>query len=265
MITNTQSEKPPDIDRYKEWLCENFKIEISPQTKRYYESVAVCIRNEFQKTDVWRTLCDQLKEYDAQYKRKRDRGLLQSVSPPEVVIKPFESILSKSHRKNCLYNKNWPDAPASGWILPGNWLSTIDDVIRTVFVVKYLDGVEFLVGHIQELCKNHEQAFEANLEAREEGYYAAHCYVVDSFEIPREDWDTTKVTVKIELQITTQLQEVIRKLLHRYYETRRSMVDGNDAKPWQWDFRSDEFAANYLGHILHYVEGMILDIHARQK
>ena len=48
------------------------------------------------------------------------------------------------------------------------------------------------------------------------------------------------------------------------YEKKRIM----DKKPkfkWQWDYTSDEFAANYLGHILHYVEGMIIDIREKQK
>ena len=34
---------------------------------------------------------------------------------------------------------------------------------------------------------------------------------------------------------------------------------------WQWDYKSDEFSANYLGHILHYVEGMIVEIREKQK
>ena len=63
----------------------------------------------------------------------------------------------------------------------------------------------------------------------------------------------------VEIQITTQLQEVIRRLLHKYYERQRSGRSTSDLK-WQWDYKSDEFAANYLGHILHYVEGMIMDV-----
>lgn len=68
----------------------------------------------------------------------------------------------------------------------------------------------------------------------------------------------------IEIQITTQLQEVIRSLLHKYYEDRRKGVEAEGTK-WQWDYKSDEFVANYLGHILHYVEGMIMDIREKQR
>ena len=102
------------------------------------------------------------------------------------------------------------------------------------------------------------------MEAREEGYYAAHLYVQREFEIPRIDWDTDKVDISIEIQVTTQLQDAIRKLLHKHYEERRKQVTDDDMK-WQWDYKSDEFAANYLGHILHYVEGTIVEIREKQK
>ena len=36
-------------------------------------------------------------------------------------------------------------------------------------------------------------------------------------------------------------------------------------KIWQWNYKSDEFAANYLGHILHYVEGMIIEIRDKKR
>jgi len=78
------------------------------------------------------------------------------------------------------------------------------------------------------------------------------------------NWDTIFIKISIELQITTQLQEVIRKLLHNYYEERRIRLKEEDLK-WQWDYRSDEFATNYLGHILHYIEGMIMDIREKQE
>jgi hypothetical protein len=97
-----------------------------------------------------------------------------------------------------------------------------------------------------------------------EGYYAVHLYFTDEYEIPRIDWDTEKCKISFEIQITTQLQEVIKNLLHKYYERRRIEFEPTDQK-WQWDFRSLEFSTNYLGHILHYVEGMIVDIREKQK
>lgn len=53
-------------------------------------------------------------------------------------------------------------------------------------------------------------------------------------------------------------------MLHKYYEDKRKGIREEDIK-WQWDYKSDEFATNYLGHILHYVEGMIMEIREKQK
>ena len=39
----------------------------------------------------------------------------------------------------------------------------------------------------------------------------------------------------------------------------------DDDMKWQWDYKSDEFTANYLGHILHYVEGRIVELRDKQK
>lgn len=105
---------------------------------------------------------------------------------------------------------------------------------------------------------------EVSYKAREEGYYAAHFYTKQAFEVPKIDWDTKEIDFSIEIQITTQLQEVIRKLLHKYYERKRKM-GVKPVEKWQWDYTCEEFSTNYLGHILHYVEGMILEIREKQR
>ena len=96
-------------------------------------------------------------------------------------------------------------------------------------------------------------------ECQMQGFAIQHdqSYVYKTaFEVPADDWDTKKINVKIEIQIRTQVQDVIRRLLHNYYEKRRQHIDKQDVN-WQWNYRSDDFSANYLGHILHYLEGLI--------
>lgn len=91
-----------------------------------------------------------------------------------------------------------------------------------------------------------------------EGHYAGHVDFCPVFRIPNVEWETESVAVGVEIQVTTQLQELIRNLLHKHYEARR--IGAVPDRPWQWDYESTEFAANYLGHILHYIEGMIVDV-----
>ena len=258
------NEKPKDRNGYIEWLKKEHKIEISAQTKTYYDTVTNRIKTDFEESNCWVALIDNLTEFDSQYYSQKEYHLLLTEAKPELYIKPFESFLGKTLRKNVLQNQNWPGKPDDGWIFPTDWYSRIDDIIRTLIVVKYLDGVEFMVEKIHSLYEQHGLPCIFSYEAKEEGYYAAHLYAKREFEIPRPRWDTEKIIVSIEIQITTQIQEAIRKLLHKYYEERRQGIVEEDTK-WQWNYKSDEFDANYLGHILHYVEGKIMGIRERQK
>jgi hypothetical protein len=212
--------KPKNIDEYKKWLKEEHGIKILDRTRTYYESVTSKIKMDFEKSDFWVQLTENLREFDSEYRLKTGYPLLTPVFKPDLYIKPFESFLLKTFRKNILENKNWPKEPEGGWIFPDNWYSMINDIIRTLFVVKYLDGVEFMIDKIKFFCKQQGLPCRIFLEAREEGYYVAHLYTKQEFEIPRVTWDTERVEASIEIQITTQLQEVIRKLLHKYYEER---------------------------------------------
>lgn len=256
--------KPQNIDEYKKWLSAKHEVEVTSRTKTYYESVMNRVKINLEESDLWIQLIENLRDYEGEYLLKSGYPLLIPRFEPELNIKPFDSFLLKTFRKNILQNKNWPDEPERGWILPNNWYTKINDLIRTLFVVKYLDGVEFLIDKIKSLCEHYDRECEIFLEAREEGYYAGHLYTKQKFEIPGVTWDTEKIDVTIEIQITTQLQEAIRKLLHKYYDDRRKRMKEESVK-WQWNYKGDEFVANYLGHILHYVEGMIVEIRERQK
>ena len=256
--------KPKNIEEYKKWLQEKHKIEISERTLVHYDSVTSKVKRDFEGSVFWIQLTKNLREFDSVYNLEKHYPLFISDLKPEVYIKPFDSFLLKTARKNILENICWPNEPDGGWVLPNNWFSRINDIIRTLLKVKYLDGVGFLIDRIHVHCEQHGMPCEVFLQAREEGYYAAHLYTKQEFEIPRFTWDTENVEMSVEIQITTQLQEVIRRLLHKYYEERRGRLKEEDTK-WQWNYESDEFIANYLGHILHYVEGMIMEVREKQK
>lgn len=42
------------------------------------------------------------------------------------------------------------------------------------------------------------------------------------------------------------------------------MIKKKDVK-WQSDYRSNEFNVNYLGHIIHYIEGVIINVRDKQN
>ena len=259
-----ENKTPKNIDEYKKWLKEEHDIEISDRIQKRYESVTNTIKLNFEKSDLWVQLTENLTEYNDEYLIITEYPLLIPRFKPELNIKLFDSFLLKTFRKNIIDNKRWPDKPENGWIFPNNWYSRINDIIRTLLVVKYIDGVEFMINKVRSLCKQHHSDCKVFLPATEEGYYAAHLYTKQRFEIPPVTFDTEKVDVSIEIQITTQLQEIIRRQIHKYYEDRRKRTTKEDTK-WQWNYESDEFRTNYLGHILHYIEGMIIEVREKQK
>jgi len=257
--------KPKDIKEYKKWLKDEHSFDIDSKIETHYTSIANKIIIDFEKSDTWQNLLKRMNEMNNEYLAKTGYQLFTAGFEPKLVTKSFDSFFEKSFRKNIVYNKRFPKEPYStGWITPNNWIENTNDILRTYFVVKYLDGVEFLAEKASKIFKDFNLNCSNSFEARDEGYYAAHLYIDYEFEIPQINWDTEKKKISIELQITTQLQEVIGKLTHQFYEGRRIKLDKDDKK-WQWKYESEEFTANYLGHILHYVEGMIMDVRNKQK
>src|SRR6266508_1830169 len=259
MRKSSLDEKPTDIDQYTAWLRNEFSIEGQAVLRNRFEFATSRILLDLQSSLMWRAILAELREWDDEYFIKTEYRLFSTSDPPELVRKGFESFYLKTFRRNILETERWPEEPEGGWITPSDWFSRINDVIRTIFVVKYLDGVTFLSEKMRGLCEKNEIPCRVDFEAREEGYYAAHLYMTQLVEIPKPDWDTERVPLSVEFQITTQLQDVIVRLTHEQYERRRVRIDPPSMK-WQWDYESEEFIPNYLGHILHYLEGMIMEV-----
>ena len=189
--------------------------------------------------------------------------LLTKIEAPDIYIKSLDSLLTKAFRKNIINNPNFPNEPPNGWIYQENWFGGINDILRTTIVVRYLDGVTFLLDALQYIANKNGCQLDYSLEAREEGYYAAHAGIKIQLDLIDIAFRSNPHTINIEIQITTELQEIIKNLLHKHYEENRKRIEP-PKNMWQWDFHCDEFASNYLGHIVHYVEGMIVEIRDKQ-
>jgi hypothetical protein len=253
--------KPTKGRDYLNWLLlklENPHISL----KSRYDTVSTKMKDDVTNSPVWQNIVSSLSSLEDIYSVRTGFKLFATPEVPIIVSKSFDSLVDKTFRKNVSLNKNWPDPPGDQWITPLNCYETVNDIVRTAMVVKYLDGVEFVVDHLREASSKFGINFSVDYEAREEGYYAAHCYLFFELEIPAITWDTEIVTSRLEIQVTTQLQDVIRKLTHDQYAQRRSRTAVPDVK-WQWDYKSPEFLPNYLGHILHYIEGMIMEVRDR--
>jgi len=256
--------KPENIDEYKKWLKQEFQVVIDRRVQSDYESVGLTLKENLSKSSMWMTLENDYRTIDHDYLTRTGYHLFFQTEFPELKIKPFRSFLLKSFRKNVLENSVWPNKPGDGWVLPENWLKATNDIVRTSFAVKYLDGVEYLIGELSKRSEDKGYHNKVDYEAKDVGYYAAHFYFFFPCNVPGIDWETDMKGFSVEIQVTTQVQDVIKKLLHKYYNESRQVMHEEDVK-WQWDYRSDEFSVNYLGHILHYLEGMIMEIREKQE
>ena len=258
--------KPEFPDGYEKWFREKLGKKSGlpfDRLERHYETVSKEALESFKSWEVWRKIIDGLHDFDDKYKIEHGYPLITEYKP-EIIRKPYKSFFEKTYRRNVLNNHSYPAPPKEGWLVPPDWYTEVNDIIRTTLVVKYLDGVEFIIKEIENIAVDSGIYMEHTLESKEEGYYAGHVILMKSVEVTKTDFDTEKRDIFFEIQITTQVKEVIKRLLHKFYEKRR-IDKGEEKTNWRWDYKSDEFVANYLGHVLHYVEGMILEVRDRSK
>lgn len=257
-------DKPKNEKEFIKWLKKELGFDINDKYKFYFDTVVNQLKVDFENSDFWQNLLNELAEINDKYLLNKKVHLLIPNNKPRVFVKSLNSVVIKAYRKNILNNDNFPEPPTSGWITPDNWFESLNDIIRTTITVKYLDGVQFLIDELKELAEIYQLSFDSSFEAREEGYYAAHSGIVKEFSIPDINFSPTKVRLNVEIQVTTQIQEIIKTLLHKHYEEKRKIELPKDYK-WQWDHKSPEFIPNYLGHIVHYVEGMIIEIRDKEN
>ncbi len=265
-------EKPKNPRDYILWWNKNFDTKINLAVRKLSDDVSTHVKHDFEHSDEFTTLIHQLHNYEAEYRRSYGYDLLMK-TPEEIKLIPkgWQPFILKVWRKNVVQNINWnienwdkeKCRPKGGWISPENWFDEIHDIVRTRIVVKYFDGVKLL---LDKMCNHFVDCgcqITPDWEAREEGYYAAHLNVTRDYALP-VGLEIQKKKVSIEIQVTTQMKDVITTLTHKYYEQKRETIEPPDTK-WQWDYKSDEFSPNYIGHIVHYIEGAVMQIRDREQ
>jgi ppGpp synthetase/RelA/SpoT-type nucleotidyltranferase len=250
---------PPAEDQYLRWLQARFRgVPGVREGLAYYEAVTASLKLQVEGSEFWLALQERIDDYDASYFQRTGMRLSARPHPGTVEIKPWLSFVSKAYRINVVGNANFPLAPKNDWLLPDNYFERVADVIRTTFVVKYLDGIEELGGRIQSLADELGLSCEAKLRGTPAGYYGGHYVIGIPLIVTSPSIAQAPAILPTEIQVTTQVKEVLKELIHKDYSKQRLLVD--DDLSWQWQFESRPFAANYLGHVLHYVEGRIMNI-----
>jgi|SRR6516162_8934843 len=176
-----------------------------------------------------------------------------------VLIKPFQSVLTKIYRVNYLHNQKFPDEPDQSGFVRYDAIydhPKMNDLLRARLVCKYMDGPQVVVQGLQAFCQDRDLEFRSYPMNSDMGYYAWHCYMRIPLEIMIYDSVENK-KIWFELQVTTQLAEVITGLTHGLYEGQRVRSSRATANEWRWRPKSQQFRSAYLGHTLHLLEGVI--------
>jgi hypothetical protein len=251
--------KPDSLEEYITWAEREIDCQFNhPRSQRVYDTNLITIFNTVTEHPFFIGFSNKANEWEEFYKGKTYSSLFMDDSDPNLIKKPYSSTVEKTYRQNILWNKEFPNPPKNGWYTFQNLYSRLNDLVRGTLVCRFIDGPAFVADRIQEYAEEHKLKYRQYSQEREDGYYAFHVYVSFPVTIINSAWDEENILVEVEIQVTTQLQEVLRILTHKFYETQRLVVP-NDKGKWKWDFSSSRFKVGYLSHTLHLLESIILE------
>jgi len=264
------AQKPKTIDEYKSWASANYGHEFDKSCATWYGAATQNLMQTLQGSFL-AELQREIEAAGAAYLAEVGSDLFLTPDAPALHwrAKTFDSMIDKLYRANVLWNGQWPKPPAweewvedpgdRSWIGPYDCLKRLDDVIRTRVVCKYIDGPTFLAARIEELARNSGVGCKVGSRELDAGYYSHHIYFDIVGDNIGRNFETIKTRNRIELQVTTQLQDVLMSLTHRFYERDRLKLSRRE-KPWRWDYNTAQFKGAYLGHTLHLLEAIVIEV-----
>jgi ppGpp synthetase/RelA/SpoT-type nucleotidyltranferase len=252
---------PPATDEeYVVWARRVLGVDFSERSVELsYDLNATFALATAQGHDFFKGLDNFLRESSEACQAQKGADLfMRGIPEVKPVLKSYTSAVNKSFRHNIIWNKNFENPPEDGWVTPTNWFSTFNDIVRSTVVCKFIDGPQFLAERLKAYATVLGLDSDYTSQQKDDGYYAYHFYVNFPVELLINGVPSV-VNVKIEIQLTTQLQEVLYKITHRYYEHLRNQRAADPSK-WKWEVDSNRFRAGYVSHTLHLLEAIILEL-----
>lgn len=251
-----------DVTEFVAWSSETTCGTFSTHVRSWYTVSQANVVSVLHETDFFARLPQTINLAAEVYGRDHGVKLFAFDRTPSLDWnkKGYESFLNKLFRLNCVENANFPSPPVDGWCSLQRSFELVDDIVRTTIVVAYADGPAIVATHLKEAAEAQGLEVRVKDHAKEKGYYAYHVYVslpvtIGSLHALNE-YPTVKVP--IEIQITTELQGVLREITHQLYESERDV--GSLGSDWKSQFSSGRFRAAYMAHSLRFIEAMIVDL-----
>ena len=255
----------PTFEAYSAWTEDSLGFNVlDEQVAKRYASNARLIKSFVESSETWSKFIDCSKSISDNYKNKTGYSLFSTDTPiPDLKIKPFDSVVEKMFRSNILENKTFPEPPfikltsAHEWVVEDNLYRSINDIVRGRMICRYMDGPEYFCQEMHEAIK-HLASVDFHSMETDLGYYSWHFGLTFALEIMKPNGNVSGENVRVEVQISTQLQDVMNDLTHSFYEDKRVSLKSDSI--WKWRPDQPKFQGVYFGHTLHMIEGMLVQL-----
>jgi ppGpp synthetase/RelA/SpoT-type nucleotidyltranferase len=252
--------KPQTMEEYLKWakvvLGSSFNGD--DRLRSVYDTNSQNILNRVNQHPFFAHFSQKTEAWNVEYEKQTRSKLFTSNGDPKLTTKVYESVVEKTFRRNILLNSNFPRPPDTGWLNYHSVYEHFNDLVRGSLVCRFIDGPAFVANAIVAYAEECGLESRQYSHERDDGYYAYHVYVKFPISIFDLNFEKAEKWVEVEIQLTTQLQEVLRSLTHRHYEAERLMSNPDRGK-WKWEFSSNRFKVGYLSHTLHLLESVILE------
>jgi ppGpp synthetase/RelA/SpoT-type nucleotidyltranferase len=251
------SDKPP-FSEFGDWAKINLGFDIEDKAVQIWTKTNVeGARSQIQQHPI----VALVEKFIAENQASSQRSTINVVGRDlQLHSKSYQSILSKLYRTNVLNNRKFAVPPRGGWIKPQNMFGKLNDLVRSKIVCRHINEPAMIAQEILKLAQGANLKASGRAQTKDEGYYAHHIYLTVPARIVDQQWQEFDESVRLEIQITTEMQNMLYELTHTFYDKERHVVP-KDPHSWKWDYRSARFSASYLSHTLHLVEGMILQLY----
>jgi ppGpp synthetase/RelA/SpoT-type nucleotidyltranferase len=255
------ADKPETVADYLKWaevvLGSSFNAD--DRLRSMYDTNSQNILNRVNQHAFFAHFSQKTEAWNVEYEKKTGSRLFTSNGDPKLNTKSYESVVEKTFRQNILLNGEFPQAPTTtGWLDYNSIYEHFNDLVRGSLVCRFIDGPAYVANAIVAYAEECGLKSRQYSHERDDGYYAYHVYIKFPVSIFDLSFGKTEKLVEVEIQLTTQLQEVLRSLTHHHYETERLMPNPDRGK-WKWEFESSRFKVGYLSHTLHLLESVILE------
>lgn len=252
--------KPETFNEYKSMVEKITKKRIEIMEEFYNRNINN-MAEDIKKSDFYINLRDRLELINNTYKKNQKFELIEFNKTMKIDKKKFENMLKKCYRWDVLENDKWDLENIDwqdgySWTHPLNCYLRMSDIIRTRITLRYIDRIDETLSAVLQTAVDYGLEILHEYVVEEDGYYGVHVDVKYLVKIIKEDWTEEEIQLNFEIQITTQIKDVVNEILHEYYEYNRLRKE--KVEEWQWDYENINFLPSYLGHISHYIEGMLL-------